>query len=493
MEEFESKIGEAFKHLDALKTPSCMDITTIGRYAEGKLRDVEKSKVELHIQSCLYCLNQLTELQELLYLESGALPVSTDLENRLNSLFEGQYKKDFQQSKSKKIFQTVRELLLYPLLQWRYSLVSVASICLTVLIIHFLFKPETSSITLPNINPDSFVDVRAMSNSGDVLSEAQGIFVSSQGLVASNLNQLAGATSIQIKLRDGRTYSTRNIWKDDDKNLAVMKIDSDKVPPVQLANLKEMSVGEYAYVVVDPNHPKKGLKEGVISDFKMYPGSRRGDELQYVQLATLTSTMKRGALVDKDGRIIGFLLTQEKNINLAVPLQNIEKLVKENKALPVSELKSINNPTEALNYYMKAILARDAQKWDEATGYFEKAVELNPDLAGAHLELGYLYYRKRLYEKEGEEYNAALRLNPQNTDALFYLAENLDTRGFYKQAITLYEKLLTLDPEDADTYYNLGLAYIADGQINKAMNIYPKLKLLNAGSADMLRRLAIRR
>jgi tetratricopeptide (TPR) repeat protein len=269
-----------------------------------------------------------------------------------------------------------------------------------------------------------------------------------------------------------------------------MKIDNESLPSIPIADIKEINVGERAFFLVDPDHPKKGFTEGLVSDFKMFPGRLKGDELQYIQLATLTTTTTRGAVVDKNGKLIGLLLTQEKNINLAVPLQDFDKMVNEHKAIPVSELKNAKFSSDALNYYLQGILAEDAQKWDSAMEFFKRALALNPDLSGAHLELGSLYYKKQLFEDEAKEYQEALRINPNDVDAIFSLAGNFETRGYYKQAIREYEKGISLDPNDAITYYNLGVAYIADGRANKAMEIYPKLKTLDPGSAEMLKRLA---
>ncbi len=173
-----------------------------------------------------------------------------------------------------------------------------------------------------------------------------------------------------------------------------------------------------------------------------------------------------------------------------MPIADAERLAKEGKAVSLSDLKDVKFSAEALNLYLKGILAGDEQRWDEATDLLRKAVELNPHLEGARLELAYAYYKKRLYALEAREYEEVLKVNPENTDALFGLASNLETRGEYEEAIKKYEKVLTLDREDADTYYQLGLAYLAQGDKEKAMWAYAGLKTLDPGYAEMLKRLS---
>jgi hypothetical protein len=86
MDELKAKIADAFNNFDDLKTPACLDAKTIGMFAENRLSEQDTSTAEAHIKSCLYCLGQLTEMKELLYLTSEAEPVSPDLEKRLEGV-----------------------------------------------------------------------------------------------------------------------------------------------------------------------------------------------------------------------------------------------------------------------------------------------------------------------------------------------------------------------------------------------------------------------
>ncbi len=353
-----------------------------------------------------------------------------------------------------------------------------------------MVRHEAPAGLVPPVDANSFVEVRALDDRGTVVNEAQGVVVNSKGLIASNLSQLVGASTIQITSRDGKTYRTTRVWRDEERNLAVMKIENDSLPSIPAADIREISIGQTVFLVTDRARGKKAFKESLVSDFKQVPGRRSGGPIQYIQLATLTTNAARGAIVDGQGKLVGFLVAQEKRISLAAPVAGAEQLAQEGKAVPLSELKGVKFSAEALNLYLRGILARDAQRWDEAIGLLKKAVELNPRLEGARLELAYAYYREHLYALEAREYEEVLKVNPENTDALFGLASNLETRGEYGEAIKTYEKVLTLDPEDADTYYQLGLAYLAQGNKEKAMWAYAGLKTRDRGYAEMLKRLS---
>jgi len=521
---YESKLKKYLRNIEIMKTPSCLDTDTIGFYIENKLPPGEKMRVEKHISSCLYCLNQLTELKELVYFQRQSAPLPSRLLQNIMGLFPKveRPRKEFFKDIFSSFVQRISDLFTFPVRQWRYVTVSVIAASIAIFItlsirntdkeLLRISKPdftllhlrkhepttaykdrteiEKGFIKIPKFDPNSFVQVRAISSDGKVLTETQGVIVDPQGLVASNLYPLVGASLTEITLKDGSKYQIRNLWKDEEKNLALMMIERKSLPAFPIADLRQIHIGQKVLIVADPSELKKGIESAIVSDLKGYSSRGAGGKIQYIQLASFAAQYTEGALIDQEGKLIGLLITQEKDMNLAVPLKEALTLIKEQTPIAISELKSMKFNPEALNYYFKGILARDARRNDEAMEFFKKAIELNPNLEGPHLELGNIYYIKRLYDLEIKEYQEALRLNPKNTDALFYLAEAYETKGLYDFAIKEYEKIITIDPEDAEAYYNLGLAYLTQGQKDKALKNYSKLRALDPGFAEKLKRLA---
>lgn len=58
MDAFEAGIRDALKEIDKFRTPECLDAVSIGLFAEDRLTDEEKQRMEEHLLSCLYCLKQ---------------------------------------------------------------------------------------------------------------------------------------------------------------------------------------------------------------------------------------------------------------------------------------------------------------------------------------------------------------------------------------------------------------------------------------------------
>jgi len=143
---FESELKKYLKNIEIMKTPSCLDTDTIGFYIENKLPKGEKMRVEKHISSCLYCLNQLTELKELVYFQRQSAPLPSYLLQKIKDLFpkEEKFKKELSKDIFSPFIQRISDLFTFPVRQWRYAAVSLATALavILILIIYRGFTPE---------------------------------------------------------------------------------------------------------------------------------------------------------------------------------------------------------------------------------------------------------------------------------------------------------------------------------------------------------------
>ena len=487
----DTKIREALQELDSLKSTDCLDDVVLGNYADNKVTDEERHQSEAHLHSCLYCLNRLNEMKELLYYQQHPVPVPDELVDRLQSLISLQKLQSEQVADApvKSFGHRLRQLLAFPVTEWRYTAVGFAGAALAVLVCLSVLRPDNQPVPLPQLNPDAFVGITALGADGKVLHKAQGVVMDAKGYVASNLYSLYGASSVQVTKHDGKPLRVDKIWADENKNLAVMKLDIESLPAIPASNIKQL-IGKSVYIVTDPAKANRGVTESIVSNLFQFPGRRSDQTVQYIQIANMTSHATGGALIDKQGKLVGLLITQDKNINMAAPIADVERLYKNGKAISLQELKQVTFSPEALDYYLKGVLARDSHQWQEAQLLLEKAVQLNPRLDGAYLELGYIFYRQRDYLNEARAYEAALAINPNNADALLSMAWNLDSRLKFSEAIAYYERAQLIEPDNPEIIFRLGLAFLAQGDKVQALTMATRLKELDPGNAELLRRLA---
>jgi tetratricopeptide (TPR) repeat protein len=105
----------------------------------------------------------------------------------------------------------------------------------------------------------------------------------------------------------------------------------------------------------------------------------------------------------------------------------------------------------------------------EARQAYLQAIELDPDLADAHLNLGRLEHEAGELGKAEAHYRDAVRCSPADPTSHFNLGVLLEDRGRREEAAYAYERALTFDPDSADAHYNLGLLLETMGRRSQAI------------------------
>lgn len=112
-----------------------------------------------------------------------------------------------------------------------------------------------------------------------------------------------------------------------------------------------------------------------------------------------------------------------------------------------------------LNIRGRAFMAQ--KKYPEAIESFAQAVQLDPKLFAAQMNLGSLalqYYDK---QRAVNALGQAVRLRPRNKKALLGYAVALRANKKFKLAESVYkQRLLTFFPNDADSLFNLSVLYL---------------------------------
>jgi tetratricopeptide (TPR) repeat protein len=114
-------------------------------------------------------------------------------------------------------------------------------------------------------------------------------------------------------------------------------------------------------------------------------------------------------------------------------------------------------------------LEEDSQRQQEAIQTYLKVIELDPDHAAAHINVGTLFYNRQEYGLAEKHYRRAISADPRYALAHFDLGNVLDETGRVQEAIQTYKTALQLAPTYADAHYNLALAYEKIKQPRKAL------------------------
>ncbi|MCH8852330.1 MAG: tetratricopeptide repeat protein [Planctomycetes bacterium] len=127
----------------------------------------------------------------------------------------------------------------------------------------------------------------------------------------------------------------------------------------------------------------------------------------------------------------------------------------------------------------------------QAIGRWLSAVELDPEYAAAHNNLGIALKDKGDLDAAIEHFNAALRIDPDYADAHYNLGIALQAKGDLDAAIEHYNAALRIDPEHAKAHYNLGNALQAKGDLDAAIEHYNAALRIDPDDARAHNNLAI--
>ncbi len=109
---------------------------------------------------------------------------------------------------------------------------------------------------------------------------------------------------------------------------------------------------------------------------------------------------------------------------------------------------------------------------------YKKAVELDPDAPGPHINLGTVYFQLKKWRETEAHYRAAIAIRPGYALAYFNLGNLNDELNNSDSALECYLKAIELEPGYADAHYNVALLYQGQGDNLKAVKhwrLYLKL------------------
>jgi len=114
------------------------------------------------------------------------------------------------------------------------------------------------------------------------------------------------------------------------------------------------------------------------------------------------------------------------------------------------------------------ILAAREGNTDQAIGFFEKALQLNPDHAVALQNLGNAYRQKKDWDAARKTLEHALVLNPEDAEANYGLGMVFAQLNDALRAYEYLQKALAARPAYPEALNNLGILYLRTGRADEA-------------------------
>jgi superkiller protein 3 len=128
------------------------------------------------------------------------------------------------------------------------------------------------------------------------------------------------------------------------------------------------------------------------------------------------------------------------------------------------------DPDDAETHYNLGNAYVDKEMFGEAISAYKKAVELDPEFIDAYISLGTAYLDKGLTDDAIALYLQASKLNPDDPYLYYYFGEAYCDKKRYKKAIIKFEKAVSINPMDAEIQYRLAETYYETKQFDLALN-----------------------
>ncbi|NNE30603.1 MAG: trypsin-like serine protease, partial [Saprospiraceae bacterium] len=135
-----------------------------------------------------------------------------------------------------------------------------------------------------------------------------GVIYSSDGYIVTNNHVVDFADEVLVTLSDNRQYTAKVIGKDSRIDLAVLKIEADGLPTLELADADKAQVGEWVLAVGNPFDLNSTVTAGIVSakgrNIRIMTGQ---DAIEaFIQTdAAVNPGNSGGALVTADGKLLG--------------------------------------------------------------------------------------------------------------------------------------------------------------------------------------------
>lgn len=145
----------------------------------------------------------------------------------------------------------------------------------------------------------------------DQMGAGSGVIISQDGYVITNNHVVQGADQVQVTFNDRNTQIAKVVGTDPSTDIAVLKIDGDNLPFMELGNSDNVKLGQWVLAVGYPLNLEATVTAGIVSAKGRTIGlnearARSGAVESYIQTdAAVNPGNSGGALVNVQGQLIG--------------------------------------------------------------------------------------------------------------------------------------------------------------------------------------------
>jgi Do/DeqQ family serine protease len=162
-----------------------------------------------------------------------------------------------------------------------------------------------------------------------------GFIVNTKGQIITNAHVVNGADTVQVTLKDGRTYKGKVLGVDSVTDIAVVQIEADRLPVVKLGNSDQIQPGEWVIAIGNPLGLDNTVTAGIISATGRSSGEAGipDKRVNFIQTDTAINPGNSGGpLLNPSGEVIGVntaIIQGAQGIGFAIPINTVQRITQQ--------------------------------------------------------------------------------------------------------------------------------------------------------------------
>jgi len=144
-------------------------------------------------------------------------------------------------------------------------------------------------------------------NTRPVISTGSGFIISEDGYLLTNNHVVANADEITVSLGDRREYLAEVIGADERSDVALLKIDAEDLPTLDIGRSKDLRVGEWVVAIGSPFQLRFSVTSGIVSaKGRSIPNGSDSTYVPFIQTdVAINPGNSGGPLFNLDGEVVG--------------------------------------------------------------------------------------------------------------------------------------------------------------------------------------------
>ncbi|MGJ3246137.1 MAG: HhoA/HhoB/HtrA family serine endopeptidase [Elainellaceae cyanobacterium] len=162
-----------------------------------------------------------------------------------------------------------------------------------------------------------------------------GFIISPDGRLITNAHVVSGADTVQVTIKDGRTFEGQVIGTDSVTDVAVIKIEAADLPIVTLGRSEDLLPGQWAIAIGNPLGLDNTVTAGIISAIGR-SSSQVGvpnKRVQFIQTdAAINPGNSGGPLLNDQGEVVGIntaIRADAQGLGFAIPIETAQRIAEQ--------------------------------------------------------------------------------------------------------------------------------------------------------------------